>query len=500
MSNQHSQDQVIHLNGAHLHRFSAPIQTPHYDRTNLPHSIVHIGVGGFHRAHQAVYLDDLLHLPGVAGWSICGVCLLPRDQKMYATMKQQDCLYTVVEQSHTGNNARVIGSITNILFAPDNPQAVIEKMALPECRIVSLTITEGGYYVNSATGEFDANHPDILYELAHPDQPKCVFGFLATALDQRRKHGILPFTVMSCDNIQSNGDVLKNMFLAFAHLRDPELGRWLAEQGAFPNSMVDRITPVTTDEHRAMVQKRFGIDDGWPVVTEPFKQWVIEDHFCNGRPAWETVGAQMTQDVLPYEKMKIRLLNASHQALCYIGMLLGYQYVHQTMEDPRIRTLIETMMDEEATPTLSEVPGVNLQEYKRTLIERFANPAINDQLARIGSLGSASLPKFIFPILMDQLACQGKITRCAFTIAAWFRYLTGFDDQGTKMPFSDPMAEKICPLAKNGGSDPTALLSLHELFGDDLPRSQAFVDEVSRALRSFYEKGALATLENYIAT
>jgi mannitol 2-dehydrogenase len=498
MSNHNTKAQIIHLNVATLHLFSAPIQIPQYDRKHLPHSIVHIGVGGFHRAHQAVYLDDLLHIPGVTGWSICGVCLLPRDQKMYDTMQKQDCLYTVVEQSHTGNNARVIGSITNILFAPENPQAVIDKMASPACRIVSLTITEGGYYVNSATGEFDAQHPDIQYELANPDQPKCVFGFLAHALEKRRKHGIVPFTVMSCDNIQSNGDVCKKMFLAFLHLRNPELGQWLAEKGAFPNSMVDRITPATTDEHRAMVQKRFGIDDGWPVVTEPFKQWVIEDHFCNGRPAWEKVGAQMTHEVLPYEKMKIRLLNASHQALCYIGMLLGYQYVHQTMEDLRIRKLIETLMDEEATPTLSEVPGVNLTDYKRTLIERFANPAIKDQLARIGSLGSASIPKFIFPILMDQLACQGKITLCAFTIAAWFRYLTGFDDQGTKMPFSDPMGEKICPLAKKGGTDPTALLSLHELFGDDLPRSQAFVDEVSRALRSFYEKGAMATLEHYI--
>jgi mannitol 2-dehydrogenase len=247
-----------------------------------------------------------------------------------------------------------------------------------------------------------------------------------------------------------------------------------------------------------MVKTRFGIDDGWPVVTEPFKQWVIEDHFCNGRPAWEEVGAQMTNDVLPYEKMKIRLLNASHQALCYIGMLLGYRYVHQTMEDPRIRTLIKTMMDEEATPTLSEVPGVNLTEYKRTLIERFANPVINDQLSRIGSLGSASIPKFISPILLDQLARQGKITRCAFTIAAWVRYLTGVDDQGTTMPVLDPMKETLCPLAKQGGSDPTALLAVREVFGEDLPRSQAFVAEVSRALRSFYEKGASATLEQYI--
>ena len=244
MSTQNSTDQVTPLRVANLHLFSSPIQTPKYVRTNLTQSIVHIGVGGFHRAHQAVYLDDLLHT-GVTDWSLCGVCLLPHDKKMYDMMKSQDCLYTVVEQSSAGNNARVIGSITNILFAPENPQAVIEKMASLECRIVSLTITEGGYYVNSGTGEFDASIPDIQHDLANPDNPKCAFGFLAAALDQRRKQGQLPFTLMSCDNMQSNGDVLKKMFLAFATLRDPELGRWLAEQGAFPNSMVDRITPAT---------------------------------------------------------------------------------------------------------------------------------------------------------------------------------------------------------------------------------------------------------------
>ena len=497
MSNHNVKAQVVHLTGATLDRFSASVQTPQYDRKHLPHGIVHIGVGGFHRAHQAVYLDDLLHLPGMTEWSICGICLLPRDQKMYDIMQKQDCLYSVVTQSRTENTARIIGSITNILFAPENPQAVIEKMASPECHIVSLTITEGGYYINAGTGEFDAQHPDIQYELAHPDQPKSVFGFLANALERRWKQGFLPFTLMSCDNIQSNGDVLKKMFLAFINLREPVLGQWLAEKGAFPNSMVDRITPATTDEHRAMVQTTFGIDDGWPVVSEPFKQWVIEDHFCNGRPAWELVGAQMTQEVLPYEKMKIRLLNASHQALCYIGMLLGYQYVHQTMEDAHIRKLIEIMMDEEATPTLSEVPGVDLQEYKKTLIERFANPTIKDQLARIGTEGSARIPKFILPIIVDQIAHKGSITMCSFTVAAWFRYLTGIDDQGNKMPITEPMEAKVCPLAKQGGSDPTAMLSLHELFGDTLPQSQAFVDEVSGALRSFYEKGAKATLEQY---
>ncbi len=491
-----SQEQAIQLNAANLHHLAGSMKTPQYDRTKLTQSLVHIGVGGFHRAHQAVYLDDLLGQGGT-DWSLCGVCLLPRDKKMYETMKKQDCLYTVVEQSSEGNTLRIIGSMTNILFAPDDPQAVIEKMVSPECKIVSMTITEGGYYINAGTGEFDAQNPDIQHDLANPDNPKCVFGFLAAALDTRRQNGQMPFTLQSCDNIQSNGDVLKEMFMAFVNLRDPELAQWLTEHGKFPNSMVDRITPATTDEHRALVKESFGIEDGWPVVTEPFKQWVIEDHFCAGRPAWEQVGAQMTDDVLPYEKMKIRLLNATHQALCYIGMLVGHEFAHHTMEDVRIKTLVKRMMDEEAAPTLSEVPGVNLEEYKDTLIERYANPAIRDQLSRIGTEGSARIPKFVLPIVRDQLAQNGPITMCAFTVAAWFRYLTGVDDQGNKLPIIEPMEAKVCPLAKEGGADPRAMLAIHELFGN-LAQSERFVEEVGRALRSFYDKGAAATLEEYV--
>jgi mannitol 2-dehydrogenase len=252
----------------------------------------------------------------------------------------QDCLYTLVERSQQGDKARVVGSIVDFLFACDDKEAVLQRMASGQTKIVSMTITEGGYYVHSGTGEFDAQHPDIQHDLAHPQQPTCSFGFLLEALDRRRKAGQPPFTLMSCDNIQGNGDVLKKMLLAFAELRDPVLANWLARNGLFPNSMVDRITPATTDEHRQLVQDTFGIDDAWPVMTEPFKQWVIEDQFVQGRPAWESVGAQLVTDVLPYEKMKLRLLNASHQALCYIGLLFGYEFVHQTMEDADIRTLV----------------------------------------------------------------------------------------------------------------------------------------------------------------
>ena len=273
----------------------------------------------------------------------------------------------------------------------------------------------------------------------------------------------------------------------------------MSENCAFPNSMVDRITPATTDEHRALVKEKFGIDDGWPVMTESFKQWVIEDHFGQGRPAWESVGAQMTTDVLPYEKMKLRLLNASHQALCYIGMLLGYQLVHETMEDHGIRKLVEKMMDDEVTPLLSEVPGVNLADYKRTLIERFANPAIRDQLSRIGIYGSSGIPKFLLPSLEEQLQRGGPIKQMSFTIASWFRYLTGLDESGKEMPMLDPMAKTLGEHAKAAGRNAAQLLAMPEVFNESLANSPALIKEVSDTLRSFYEEGARSTLLKSIA-
>jgi len=305
--------------------------------------------------------------------------------------------------------------------------------------------------------------------------------------------------LMSCDNIQSNGEVAKKMLMAFAELRDPVLRNWMAEKCSFPNSMVDRITPATTDEHRTLVKEKFGIDDGWPVMTESFKQWVIEDHFPLGRPAWELVGAQMTTDVLPYEKMKLRLLNASHQALCYIGMLLGYQLVHETMEDQDIRKLVEKMMDDEVTPLLSEVPGVNLTDYKKTLIERFGNPAIRDQLSRIGIYGSSGIPKFLLPSLEEQLQRGGPIKLMSFTIASWFRYLTGLDESGKEMPMLDPMAQTLRERAKAAGRDAAQLLAMPEIFNENLANSPALIKQVSDTLRSFYEEGARATLVKNIA-
>jgi mannitol 2-dehydrogenase len=487
------------LNAANLNLLDPKIQVPKYDRQKVGQSIMHIGVGGFHRAHQALYTDDLLHRSADSHWGYCGVGLLMHDARIRDVMLSQNCLYTLVERSLEGDKARIIGSIVNFLFAPDDPQTVIEQMASPQTRIVSLTITEGGYYIDQSTGELDEKHPDIQYDLAHPHEPRCSFGYLLESLDRRRIRGLPPFTLMSCDNIQSNGEVAKKMLTAFAELRDPVFRNWLTEKCPFPNSMVDRITPATTDEHRTLVKEKFGIDDGWPVMTESFKQWVIEDHFINGRPAWELVGAQMTTDVLPYEKMKLRLLNAGHQALCYIGMLLGYQFVHETMDDRDIRKLVKKMMDDEVTPILSEVPGVDLTDYKKRLIERFANLAIRDQLSRIGIYGSSGIPKFVLPSIEEQLQRGGPIRLLSFTVASWFRYLTGLDESGKEMPMLDPIAQTLRERARAAGRDARQLLAMREVFSQELASSPAFVKQVTDTLHDFYEEGARSTLVKNLA-
>ena len=488
----------IPLNQDSLSRLLPEVQVPSYERRSLVRSIVHIGVGGFHRAHQAVYVDDLCQDHGATEWGFCGVGLLAHDTRIRDALRSQDCLYTLVERSAAGDRARVIGSITEFLFAPDDPGAVIEKMASGDTRIVSLTITEGGYFIDQGSGEFQQDHPDIVHDLAHPGQPGCAFGYLLEALDRRRQRGMQPFTVLSCDNVQGNGDVTRKVLLSFAGLRDPSLKDWLSEHGAFPNCMVDRITPATTDADRALVRETFGIEDAWPVVTEPFRQWVIEDRFCDGRPPFEKVGVQMTADVHPYEMMKIRLLNASHSALGYLGFLAGYTYIYEIMADPGFRKYILDLMHEEVTPILKPVPGIDLDAYKETLVERFANPTIKDQATRICLDGSAKMPKFILPTIREQLARGGSVRRLSLAVASWCRFLAGTDEQGKPIEIQDPMADELHRHASTGGKDPRPFLGMREIFGDDLPKSTVFVEQVGDALQSLYAVGARATLARYI--
>lgn len=483
------------LSMATLHKLPPVVQVPAYDRSVLTPGIVHIGVGGFHRAHQAVHLDDLLHRSdsGARAFGICGVGLLPQDSRMEEVLRSQDYLYTLITRSAAGDQARVIGSIIDFIHAPTAPEAFIEQLAAPGTKIVSLTVTESGYCENKATGELDETNPAIVHDLRHPHQPVGLYGYLAAAIIRRQLRGIPPFTVMSCDNLLNNGQVCRRMLLAFLERQDAALAEWVAGNVAFPNSMVDRITPATTNEHRALVRESFGIADGWPVTTEPFKQWVIEDHFPLGRPAWETVGAQMVEDVEPYEKMKIRLLNGSHQVMCYIGMLLGYRYAPQAMNDSQIHTLLWRFMNEEATPVVPMVPGIDLDRYKRTLLERFANPAINDQLGRIGTDGAARITEFVLPTVAEELRRGGPVQIGAFTVAAWIRYLNGRDDNGEELPFADARGESLRELARRAGPDASPLLGIQELFGD-LDMVSRFTEAVNHNLRVFYEQGARIAL------
>ncbi len=488
------------LNATTLSSLSAAgaVPVPRYDRSRLIAGIVHIGVGGFHRGHQAMYVDRLLNDGRAAEWGICGVGVLPGDRRMKDVLDAQDCLYTLVVKHPDGTlEPRVIGSIVRYLLAPDDPDAVIETMAAESTRIVSLTVTEGGYNVHPVTGEFDSRSADVEQDLKPGATPTTAFGLVTEALVRRRERGLVPFTVMSCDNIQGNGDVARRMFSAFARLRDDELGAWVEREVHFPNSMVDRITPVTTDRDRAVLAERFGVEDGWPVVCEPFTQWVLEDSFGDGRPPLEDAGVQLVEHVEPYELMKLRLLNASHQALCYLGYLSGYRYAHEVCQDPLFVRFLLGYMDHEATPTLSPVPGVDLTTYKRMLIERFASPEIRDTLARLCAESSDRIPKWLLPVIRHQLASGGEMERSALVVASWARYAEGVDEQGEPIDVVDRMRDQLMAAARRQAGDPTAFIANRDLFGD-LIDNERFVAAYTASLRSLHARGARATLEDAV--
>lgn len=488
------------LDGILLAGTDAPgVDLPPYDRSGIEVGIVHFGVGGFHRAHQALAVDDLLRRGEARAWGICGVGLLPGDAAMRDALRAQDGLYTLVTKHPDGTlDARVIGSLVEYLFAPDDPEAVLERLADPATRIVSLTITEGGYNFDQVTGEFDATAPAVVADARPGAVPTTVFGYVVEALARRRARGLPPFTVMSCDNVQGNGEKARTVFSAFAALRDPELGRWVHDAVAFPSSMVDRITPVTTGEDRELVRERLGVEDRWPVVAEPFFQWVLEDRFPLGRPPFEKAGVQLVEDVEPYELMKLRLLNASHQAIAYFGWLSGYRYAHEAVADPVVATFVRDFMDREATPTLRPVPGVDLDAYKTTLLERFGNPAVRDTLARLCAETSDRVPKWLLPVVRAQLLAGGEIARSAAVVASWARYAEGTDEQGEPIDVVDRLAADLVPLARSQRDDPVAFLRNPALFGSlaDEPR---FVEAYLDALGSLHRVGAHATLEALVA-
>ena len=471
------------------------VQCPSYDRADCAVGIVHIGVGHFHRAHQALVIDRLLTQGRATDWAICGVALLPTDEGLARALQQQSGLYTLVEKSATGEwDFRVIGSISEVLFGPDDPDAVLDRLSDPATRIVSLTITEGGYNIIPTTGDFDLANDDVRRDLANDDTPVTVFGVVTEALRRRRAADVAPFTVLSCDNIQHNGDVARHAFSSFAAARDAELGRWMRSEVAFPNSMVDRITPGTTDQDVASVSRDLGIKDEWPVLCEPFFQWVIEEDFPAGRPEWEQAGVQMTSDVAPYEKMKLRLLNASHQGLAYFASLMGYEYVHDAARDPRIATFLRHYMDREATLTLDPVDGVDLDSYKIELIERFANPEVKDTVARLAAETSDRIPKWLLPVIRERLLEDGDVRCSAAIVASWARYAEGVGEDGQTIEVVDPLKNQLVPIAQRQREQPLAFIENRELFGD-LVDDERFVDPYRETLQRLHTDGAEATLE-----
>src|SRR4051794_10080958 len=470
------------------------VSRPTYDRSRVRTGIVHVGVGGFHRSHQAMYVDRLLEQGKAQDWGICGVGVLPSDRRMAEVMAAQDGLYTLVVKHPDGTlDARVVGSIVEYLLAPDDWDAVVEKMADESTRIVSLTVTEGGYNINAVTGEFDATNPDIVADLAPGASPRTTFGLVTEALARRRQRGFAPFTVMSCDNIQGNGDVARRTFTAFAALRDRELGDWIEREVPFPNSMVDRITPATTDEDRTEVARTFGVEDRWPVVCEPFTQWVLEDRFRLGRPPLDDAGVQLVEDVEPYELMKLRLLNASHQALAYLGYLAGHRLVHDAAQDPLFRGFLLGYMEEEATPTLAPVPGIDVGDYRQDLIARFSNPAVRDTLARLAFDGSERLPKWLLPVIRHNLASGGEVRRSAAVVAGWARYAEGVDEEGHPIEVVDRRRDSLMANARRQREDPLAFIADRDLFGD-LVDDERFTSHYLATLASLHEHGARATL------
>ncbi|OQP83692.1 mannitol dehydrogenase [Rhizobium rhizosphaerae] len=484
------------LSLATLGAISATAAIPAYDRAELKPGIVHFGIGNFHRAHQAVYLDDLFNQGRDHDWAIIGAGVTPYDAAMRDKLKAQDYLTTVVEQDVGVSAARVTGAMIDSLDPMDR-KAIVEKLSDPAIRIVSMTITEGGYFINPATGLFDPAHPAIAADAAAPDDARTVFGLILSGLKARRAGGTAPFTVMSCDNIPGNGHVTENAVTGLARLSDPEFADWIAANVAFPNGMVDRITPATGAREIEIAAQDYKIADQWPVFCEEFKQWVLEDNFPAGRPALEAVGVQFVDDVAPFEHMKIRILNGGHAAIAYPGELLDIHFVHEAMEDETIAAFLAKLERSEIVTCVPPVPGVDLNDYIALIERRFANPKIGDTIARLAQDGSNRQPKFILPSTADRLARGEDIQGLALVSALWCRYFQGTSDSGRAITFNDANAERLKAAAQKARENPLEFLALDDIFGQ-VAHSELFRKRFSQALTSLTEKGTRATLAAYI--
>lgn len=486
-------DTGVPLSTATLEVHARRVAVPRYDRAALRPSVVHIGVGGFHRAHQAAYFDDLARDRVSMDWGVTGVGL--HRPEMRDALLPQDCLYTMVERGAGESTSRVVGALRRYLFAPEEHAQVVKALTDERTQLVTLTVTGDGYCRSPGTDEFDADALAVRHDLERAGPYLTAWSYLADALDNRRRSGSRPFTVMSCDNVPDNGGVARRALVGFAAQRDPALARWIERNVSFPATMVDRITPKTTAAQRAEVVKSFGIDDRWPVIAEPFRQWVVEDAFCADRPPLDAVGVDIVTDVGPYKLVKTRMLNGSHCALSYLGILLGHATTDEAMRNRDVSGYLDQLMSSEVCPLLGDVTEMDLDEYRATVLTRLSNPGIPDQLSRLAARGSTKVPSYLLPSLRRARVEGRPAPMLTLALAAWFRYLRGYDLQGRPVTIEDQRARQLQVLAKAGLGDPRPLLGLRDVFGD-LGDDREFVVSLERMLRDIDMRGLAAVLHN----
>lgn len=471
----------------------------HYNRESVRPGILHIGVGNFHRAHEEYLTNLLLQHPDQQQWGICGAMLLPSDERLYKALRKQNNEYTLTVCGRDGKDETYrIGSLVELLWGVEDPEAVMNKIADKAIRILTLTITEGGYNIDKASGEFMLDDEKVKADLAHPQAPKTAFGFVAEGLRRRKAAGNGPITILSCDNLQHNGHTARKAFTTFFRAQDPELAEWVERNVTFPNSMVDRITPATRPEDAVRLNAKNGTEDAAPVYCEDFIQWVIEDNFIAGRPAWEKVGAEFTQDVTAYENMKLSLLNASHTLLSYPSFLAGYRKVDEAMHDERIARFVRTFMDKDITPYVPAPGNTDLDLYKQTLVERFGNRSVSDQVARLCFDGVSKFPVYIMPNLIQMIRDHADLTRQAYLFAAYRHYLKyRIDDNGATFEVADPWLTAADQTLIES-NEPIDFLALSPFQSTDLKASAEFVALYLRMAEAIKEKGAMPVLESIL--
>ncbi|MCR1026298.1 mannitol dehydrogenase family protein [Cellulophaga baltica] len=458
---------LLYLNTENTNSLPNSILKSNVDRDKIKTGIAHIGLSNFHRAHQAYYMHELIEQHQELNFGICGIDLLESDRKIYNILKDQDGLYTLITKKANGTiDYKIISSIIEYFYGPENPLAAIERLARPDIKIISLTIAEDGYHLNETTGEFNLTHPQVKEDSLSKFNPKTVFGYLTQVFNLRKERGLPGCTILSCDNIQANGDTVKKSFFNYVEKTTPSLLPWLQENTSFPNSMVDRITTVTSAKDIELFKETYNIYDQWPVVSEPFSKWIIEDNFISGKPDWEKIDIQFVKDIEPFENAKLRILNAGHSILGILGTLNGYKYVHEVANDEDFISFLENYIKTEVTPSLQNTEQQNLKAYKKEVIDRFKNPHINDSLSRICKESSSKIPIFVFPTLLKQLSNQESIAHATFVMAAWCKYYDGVDDYGKTFDITDNLSNQLIRTAALSQQNPQLFLENNSLFKD----------------------------------